>query len=116
MINLLVDEAYAFDYMAILEVKKNLYTSEQKETTFKQCKNFLQLEVPLFDEIYESKEYEALYNINLLTFNLIDQLREGKDIPAIDIDNANMDRFRCKQSLQNRFFSNSQLKEEKVTK
>ena len=115
MINLLVDEAYAFDYLAILEVKKNLYCSEQKENTYNECKLFLSNQLENFKDIVESKEYEDLYSINLFTFNLIDRLREGRDITALEIDNANMERFYKKRALQNKFFT-SPLKEEKITK
>jgi hypothetical protein len=115
MINLLVDEAYAFDYLAILEVKKNLYCSEQKENTHNECKQFLLNQLKNFKEIIISKEYKDLYDINLFTFNLIDKLREGKEITALEIDNANMERFYKKKALQDKFFTNP-LTEEKITK
>lgn len=115
MINLLVDEAYAFDYLAILEVKKNLYPSNQKEETYNECKIFLSNQVINFNEVYTSSEYKEVYKINLFTFNLIDKLRAGENITALEIDNANMERFYKKKALQEKFFTNL-LKEEKITK
>lgn len=115
MINLLVDEAYAFDYLAILEVKNTSYPSAQKHETFLECKEYLKNQINNFDDIYYSKEYRDLVEINKLTFDLIDDLREGLDITAKSIDDANMDRYYRKKALQENFFSNK-LKEEKIVK
>jgi GNAT superfamily N-acetyltransferase len=52
MINLQVDEGYAFDYLSILEVKRNLYPSESKLITYRECADFLrdQMGYKLFKE------------------------------------------------------------------
>lgn len=114
MINLQVDEAYAFDYLAILEVKKNLHPSENKQKAFTDCKNYLSSQVLNFEKIFNSNEYKNLYIINKQTFELIDLVRNNsKNITAKQVDDINMERFYKKQELQKAFFS-SQLIEEKI--
>lgn len=115
MINLLVDEAYAFDYLSILEVKNSLHPSDTKNKTFLECINHLKNQLNNFHIIYESLEYQKLLEINKITFELIDKLRAGLLVTAKEIDDANMYRFYRKQDLQNKFFD-SILKEEKITK
>lgn len=115
MINLNVDEGYAFDYLSILEVKKNLFPSESKIQTYRQCADFLRQQINdrLFDEIILSKEYHNLYKANKKTFDLVDLARNNGQVTAKEVDDSNMERFFCKQKLQNKFF-NGKLTEEKI--
>ena len=115
MINLQVDEGYAFDYLSILEVKRNLCPSESKLLTYRECADFLrnQLGYKLFDEILLSKEYAELYKANEKTFYLVDAARNNCNVTAKQVDDANMERFFCKQKLQNKFFEGI-LREEKI--
>lgn len=115
MINLLVDEAYAFDYLSILEVKKDLAADAQKEEAFEICKVFLSKQLDNFESIYSSKEYKDLYNINKKTFDLVDLARNNGEVTAKQVDDANMERFYRKCDLQSKFFSNS-LIESKIVK
>jgi hypothetical protein len=106
MIDISVDEAYAFDYLSILEVKYTISPSKEKERAVLECKAFLQRQLPNFISIYKSEEYKSLYNINYLTFELVDQVRHGNhNITAKQVDNANMERYYKKQDLQRSFFS-----------
>lgn len=116
MINLKVDEGYAFDYLSILEVKKNLHPSETKTKSYRDCADFLksQLQYGLFDEIIVSKEYDNLYKSNKKTFDLVDMARNSGPVTAKEVDDANMERFFCKQKLQKKYFGNN-LVEEKIT-
>lgn len=113
MINLLVDEAYAFDYLAILMIKSELYSSKEKYETYIECYNNLKLQIEYFDNIIKSLEFIELYEINKKVFILIDNLRNGENISAKEIDDANIDRFYKKQALQKRYFNN-ELSEEKI--
>ena len=113
MINLLVDEAYAFDYLSILQIKLANNPSVSKKNTYIECKQHLQSQLHNFEKIVSSKEYYDLLISNQSTFDLIDQLRSGKKVTAKEIDDANMDRYYKKQALQNAFF-NSSMKEEKI--
>lgn len=115
MINLLVDEAYAFDYLSILEVKKDLATDDQKERAFETCKTFLSSQLENFNSIYSSKEYKDLYDINKKTFDLVDLARNNGNVTAKQVDDANMERFYRKRDLQSKFFSNP-LVESKIVK
>jgi hypothetical protein len=111
MIYLLVDEAYAFDYLSILEVKHKADQSVSKEQTYTECKKILQKQIIDFDKIYSSSEYYDLLVANQLTFNLIDKLRLGEQITAKEIDDVNISRFLKKQILQNKFFNNGMTEE-----
>lgn len=114
MITLKVDEAYAFDYLAILEIKKNLFPSKSKESTFLNCKEFLYKQLPDFDRIYNSNEYKELYEINKKTFEFVDEVRNNNpQISAKQVDDLNMQRFYKKEKLQKTFFSTN-LAEEKI--
>jgi hypothetical protein len=114
MIILQVDEAYAFDYLSILEVKKNLHPSLEKLNSFLNCKMFLTDQLNNFNEIYQSKEYQNLYDINKKTFDLVDLVRRNSlEVTAKQVDEANMERFYKKQILQKVFF-NRGLIEEKI--
>jgi hypothetical protein len=115
MINLLVDEAYAFDYLSILEVKKDLIVDTQKQEAFETCKNFLKNQLNNFNNIYVSKEYKDLYDINKKTFDLVDLARNNGNVTAKQVDDANMERFYRKRDLQFKFFSNP-LVESKIVK
>jgi hypothetical protein len=113
MINLEVDEAYAFDYLSILQVKNDLFPSEYKLLAYEKCKNFLQNQLDSFDTIINSKEYKNLYNINKITFDLVDKVRNSEPITAKSVDDANMERYYCKLALQKKHFSN-ELIEQKI--
>jgi hypothetical protein len=113
MINLKVDEAYAFDYLSILQVKNDLFPSEYKLLVYKDCKEFLKNQLENFDLIIDSQEYLNLYEINKITFELVDKVRNNLPITAKAVDDANMERYYCKLALQKAFFSD-ELIEQKI--
>jgi hypothetical protein len=113
MINLEVDEAYAFDYLSILQVKNDLFPSENKMSAFEKCSSFLRDQLENYDLITTSEEYKNLYEINKVTFNLVDQVRNNEPITAKSVDDANMERYYCKLALQKKHFSN-ELVEQKI--
>jgi hypothetical protein len=106
MINLPVDEAYAFDYLSILEIKND--KNEQSQKSWANCRNYIKSQVggELFTKIIDSKEYQNLLLINTITFNAVERARYKNDITAKEVDNANMERHYAKIALQNKFFSN----------
>ena len=112
MITILVDEAYAYDYLAILCVKnniiKNLKTLKAKEI----CENHIigQVGEEKHSEIILSKEFENIYDSNLKTFNAVEKARYG-EISAKEVDELNMERYIKKTLLQNKFFPNMQISE-----
>lgn len=107
MINLNVDEGYAFDYLSILEVKFENINNPQTSKSFKYCKSFLksQIDSNLFDLIYNSKEYLECKKANQLTFYAVEKARYGK-ISAKEVDDSNMRRYNAKINLQKKFFKN----------
>ena len=107
MINLNVDEGYAFDYLSILEVKFENINSPETFESFESCKTFLKSQISsgLFDLIYESKEYHECKVANQLTFDAVEKARYG-NISAKEVDDCNMKRYNAKINLQKRFFKN----------
>lgn len=115
MINLLVDEAYAFDYLSILQVKQDQYPSQKNLKALNECLSYLEKQCDIFETVLSSEEYKNLIDINTITFNLIDILRSGRNITAKEIDDANMTRYYKKKKLQEKFF-HEPLTEEKIVK
>lgn len=106
MINLLVDEAYAFDYLAILHVKKNV--NQNNEKPWKDCFLHIQKQIGTekMTQIIHSEEYSNMIEANQITFNAVEKARYGS-IMAKEVDEANMLRYKRKLELQNRFFNNN---------
>lgn len=110
MISIKVDEAFAFDMLAILQIK----SSKSEEDTI----NFIEFSQQLVDElgldvcniIFTSPEYLEMIDVNQRVFNLIDMIASGADerkFSAKYVHDANMKRFIAKKSLQEEFFSNN---------
>lgn len=118
MIKISLDEAYVFDLLSILDLKRN--KSTKKEDNQKHIENYN----ILYDEISEqitdikmyqiikSKEYKDLIDINTKVFDLVDLGKEQEGLTRITAM-ANYDRFILKNKLQKKFFQNP-LKEVKI--
>jgi hypothetical protein len=112
MIKINVDEAYAFDYYSILELKyKNGYIAEN---LLEQTKNDLydSVGIELTDIILKSIEYKNLFNSNQITFDAVDKAKTD-EVSASYVDKCNYKRMLAKKDLQNKFFNN-QLSETKI--
>lgn len=105
MINLCTDEAYAFDYLSILEIKNN--KNEQAYKNWANCYNYIKIQTgeDLFTRIINSKEYQNLILINKETFDAVERARYKNDITAKEVDDVNMKRYYAKVELQNKFFN-----------
>jgi hypothetical protein len=115
-IKLVVDAAYAFDFLSILEVKSNKSKLPSSEEALRQKAKeiYEQIGFDLFNKIIDSQEYLNLYKTNEFLFDLIDKMKEDPDsVKAIEVDKSNYDRFLYKKALQEKFF-NDQLLEEKI--
>lgn len=112
MINLLVDEAYAFDYLSILEVKKQKSSDSNK--AWLNCWSHLQnqFEPEKWLSMIYSQEYKSMIKANLLTFEAVDKAKTNK-VPAKYVDDCNYQRYLAKQNFQNKFFK-SKLSEIKI--
>ncbi len=114
MINIKVDEAYAFDMLSVLDIKNKNSLKDQHnyDLMCNDIKN--QIGSELFKHIIESNTYNEMIKTNQILYDLIDMLR--KDFVQIDakiLDDANIKRYKVKQTLQNDFFL-GQLSENKT--
>ena len=111
MINLNVDEAYAFDYLSILEIKKEKYSNN---TQWLDCWLYLQsqFESEKWLSMIHSEEYKNMIKANLLTFDAVDKAKNN-EVTAQHVDYCNYQRHVAKQNFQKKFF-NSALSELKI--
>jgi hypothetical protein len=109
MINLLVDEAYAFDYLSILHVKKNI--NPESQLNWENCFSYIREQIGdrKMSEIIHSKEYQNMIEANQITFDAVEKARYGS-ITAKEVDDANMLRYNRKCELQKKYF-NTKIKE-----
>jgi hypothetical protein len=110
MIEILVDEGYAFDFLSIAEIKKEKGANEMFYIA--RIGIIKQLGTEKFNEIISSKEYKELKTANEKTFNAVNLAKENK-IDAKSVDDLNMQRYFCKTALQKKFFSED-VKEKKI--
>lgn len=116
MINLLVDEAYAFDYLSILYIKskKNNFIG-QSQLNWKICYDNLKKQInndKLWYSIIESEQYNDLVIANQNTFDAVDKAKTN-DVTAKDVDFFNYQRHIAKEKFQKTFF-NKPLSEQKI--
>ena len=112
MINLLVDEAYAFDYLSILEVKKQ--KSSIFDDAWTKCYAYLQNQFAneKWSHMIHSKEYESMIKANQLTFDAVNKAKNN-EVTAQHVDYCNYQRHIAKQNFQKKFFT-SDLSELKI--
>lgn len=112
MIELPVDEGFAYDVLAICKVKV-LKKINNSELNFNLVNDSLSNQLcELHEIILSSQEYSNLLSANLETFEAVERARYG-NISAKEVDDLNMKRFFCKKELQEKFFPNSNLLEQK---
>ena len=118
MININVSESFAFDFLSIYEVKfhKNP-TSEIADKNYEECEDYIsnQLGWDFYYEIVQSKEYNDLYESNKRLFELVELAKDDK-VKASEVDRGVIDRWEKKKALQDKFFPDSQLNEQKFNK
>jgi hypothetical protein len=112
MITLSVDEAYAFDYLSILEIKKN--KKSDSYNSWIQCHQHLQnqFDKETWISMIHSKEYKEMLKANELTFDAVDKAKNNQ-VTAQYVDFCNYQRHVAKQNFQKKFF-NSNLSESKI--
>lgn len=104
VLRLEVDEGYAFDYLSIQEIKKDLspQAMENYERVFKLIKG--QIYYDKFIEILNSFEYKELLRVNKILYDYVDYIRSGKKVDGKEVDDCNEMRYQAKQALQKKFF------------
>lgn len=118
MIELPVDESYAFDFLSILEVKLDKSTANNCADLQKKCNfyaNNLQEQIgdDLFKAIQNSAIYKELKQCNKHLFETIDNCKVY-GISARTIDKLNYLRFQLKTKLQKEFFIDRKMTETKL--
>ena len=103
MISIEVDEAYAFDYLSILQIKKQ--KSSLSNDAWHKCYMHLQNQ---FDPekwllMINSDEYKNIIKANELTFNAVDKAKNN-EVTAQHVDYCNYQRHSAKQNFQKKFF------------
>lgn len=113
MISLLVDEAYAFDYLSILYIKKerNIYNYNE----WKNCEQFLksQYDDNTWNTIINSEEFKNLIRVNNELFDSVEQAKNN-NISAKALNDKNIERFSYKQIFQKNLFPYNSLIEIKT--
>lgn len=113
MINLPVDEAYAFDYLSILYIKHKQMKDNQKiQSIIDLCENEIKNQIgqDLWQKIILSKQFNNMILVNQQVFDAVEKARYG-DISAKEVDIYNMKRFIAKNELQKIFFPNKDITE-----
>lgn len=106
MINILVDEAYAFDYISILAIKNDRFKN-QSLNLMNVCEAVKgQIGDKLFKDILESDEYKILKKANIETFEAVDKAKTNQ-VTAKYVDECNLGRYNAKVELQKKFFNNA---------
>jgi hypothetical protein len=108
-----VDEGYAYDYLAILQVKSNNNVGDI-HSVYTRCYDHLRDEIGhnLHLIICNSQEYFDLVEANQRTFDCVERARYGS-ITAKEVDDSNMERYNMKVRLQNKYFPKSKVLEKK---
>ena len=110
-----VDPGYFFDYLSIQEVKLNTHKTTQNAANWRETHvaAVKQLGDDRVEEIYNSDEYAALYDVNAKVFRAVD-LAKTNSISASDVDALNYRRFVAKGVLQAKFFPDTEVSEQKI--
>lgn len=116
MINIQVDEAYAFDFLSILYIKseKNNF-SGQPFDNWKKCYDYLKIQIDndnLWNNIIFSQEFKNIEIANLKTFDAVERAKSN-EVTAQYVDKCNYERYLAKKQFQNKFFP-TQITETKI--
>ena len=114
MISILVDEAYDFDFLAILEIKYDYSKSQHILEKILECKEHLKKQIgsEFLNLILNSKEYKEVLNANKETFNWVDKAKTDS-CKASDVDRSNYKRCKARNTLQEKFFKKKKISEVK---
>ena len=107
MVSILVDEAYAFDYLAILLIKYDFSKNKLILTKAEECTEHIQSQIgkKKMEEILSSDEFKKLLDANKETFAWVDKAKTDS-CKASDVDKSNYERCKARNALQEKFFSN----------
>jgi len=114
-LNLPVDLGFFFDFMSIQEVKLDTHKTAQNATNWRETHvaAVKQLGDDRVEEICNSDEYAALYDINRRVFDAVDAAKTDS-VKASEVDDLNYSRFVAKGVLQAKFFPDTEVSEQKL--
>ena len=118
MIRISLDEAYVFDLLSILDLKKtksqNLLDAQKHIDNYNLLYQEIasQISSQKIEKIINSIEYKELLEINNKVFELVELGKQKEGLAKITVK-ANYERFILKNKLQEKFFINP-LKETKI--
>jgi len=112
MLKISVDYGYAFDMLAILEVKNSFLN--KKNDNYIKLYNEIETQIGSgkMNTILKSKEYQNLIITNKKVFDLVDKAQKDNGL-AKQVDSANYERYTSKVNLQKVFF-NAEITEIKI--
>ena len=115
MISLPVDEAYAFDFLAILEVKFLQSKNPSMKNKVNEYAGYIEKQIgePKFYEITASQEWKNLVEANTKTFEWVDKAKTDS-CKASDVDRSNYERCKARKALQEKFFPGRPITETKT--
>lgn len=103
MLKISLDYGYAFDMLAILEVK-NLFLNKKNDNYLRLYSEIeSQIGQEKMETILKSKEYKDLVVTNKKVFDLVDKAQKADGL-AKQVDSANYERYISKVNLQKIFF------------
>lgn len=114
-LSLPVDPGFFFDFLAIQEVKLDTHKTTQNAINWRETHvaAVKQLGDDRVEEICNSDEYAALYDINLKVFNAVDAAKTDA-VLASEVDRLNFQRYTRKIALQAKFFPDTEVSEQKI--
>ena len=114
MIMIEVDEAFAFDMLAIMQIKSSKSDADLNNYTIFLTGIYDEIPHNIVNAVLASKEYTAMVEVNQAVFDLIEKVVTEQEyaIPddwttALTVHNANMKRFYAKRALQEKFFEHN---------
>lgn len=114
-LSLPVDPGFFFDFMSIQEVKLDTHKTAQNATNWRETHvaAVKQLGDDRVEEICNSDEYAALYDVNAKVFRAVDAAKTDS-VKASEVDALNYRRFVAKGILQAKFFPDTEVSEQKL--
>ena len=103
MINLLVSEAYALDYLSILQIKAKRKVVALSDVTPILMQLFTEIGKDKLIDIMSSRIYLDLYKVNEELFDAMNGAPKD-EVKASEIHRLNTARFNAKKALQDKFF------------
>lgn len=115
MIKIEVDEAYAYDMLSILLVKARLAYTDLNAQNYVNLNSQLFKQILIHKTIVSSEEYQKLYDVNRSIFEYLDEMKKNPSIEdGVWVDKMNYERYLAKKVLQEKFFPEQKITEQKI--